>query len=332
MKRLVLIDGHAILHRAYHAFPSTLKTRRGELVNAVYGFSRMLLTVLEDLKPAFLAVAFDLPQPTFRHQEYVGYQIQRPEMDQELTTQIERVYQILKALNIPIFTAPGFEADDIIGTLARQATMGPVAGSSHPTASSDIRRRPGARRDSLRPRHPSIEIIIVTGDKDIMQLVNQNVKVYAPGRGFAEPEIFDEKKVKVFLGITPKQIIDYKALIGDASDNYPGVSGIGPKTAVQLLNQYGDLATIYKNLKRIKPLLAQKLKEGRENAYLSQKLATIVTKVPIKLNLKACLVHDYDHQKAIKLFGELEFKSLINKLPGLEKKKEKVGKEQMSLL
>ena len=304
MKRLVLIDGHAILHRAYHAFPSTLKTRQGELVNAVYGFTRMLLTVLEDLKPAFLAVAFDLPQPTFRHQEYVGYQIQRPEMDRELVDQIKRVYQVVKSLNMPIFTVPGFEADDVIGTLARQATK------------------------------EKLEVMIVTGDKDIMQLVNQKVKVYAPRKGFAEPEIFDEKKVKVFLGVTPKQIIDYKALIGDASDNYPGVSGIGPKTAVQLFNQYGDLKTIYKNLKKIKPLLAQKLKDGKENAYLSQKLATIVTKVPLKLNLKACLVHDYDHQKAIKLFEELEFKSLINKLPGMENKKKEKKEEsnQMNLL
>ena len=303
MKRLVLIDGHAILHRAYHAFPLTLKTRRGELVNAVYGFTRILLTVLEDLKPDFLAVAFDLPEPTFRHQEYVGYQIQRPEMDRELAGQIERVYQMVKTLNIPIFTSPSFEADDVIGTLAKQAAL------------------------------KNVEVMIVTGDKDIMQLVNKKVKVYAPKRGFAEPEIFDEKKVKIFLGVTPKQIIDYKALVGDASDNYPGVSGIGPKTAVELLNQYGDLKTIYKNLGKVKPLLAQKLKDGQENAYLSQKLATIVTKVPLKLNLKACLVHDYDHQKALKLFEELEFKSLINKLPGFKKEKEKRNENnQMSLI
>ena len=326
MKRLVLIDGHAILHRAYHAFPSTLKTRRGELVNAVYGFTRILLAVLEDLKPQYLAVAFDLPQPTFRHREYVGYQIQRPEMDRELFGQIERVYQIVKALNIPIFTAPDFEADDVIGTLASQAVQ-----------SKRIKEYKSKKKKKISTLllscPPALEIIIVTGDKDIMQLVNKKVKVYAPRKGFSEPEIFDSQKVKKLLGVTPEQIIDYKALTGDPSDNYPGVSGIGPKTAVQLLNQYGDLATIYKNLKKIKPLLAQKLKDGKENAYLSQKLATIVTKIPLKLNLKACLAHDYDHQKAIKLFEELEFKSLINKLPGI--KKEKVKKDennQMSLI
>lgn len=304
MKRLVLIDGHAILHRAYHAFPLTLKTRKGELVNAVYGFSRMLLTVLEDLKPQYLAVAFDLPQPTFRHQEYVGYQIQRPEMDKELFGQIERVYQIVQVLNIPIFTSVGFEADDVIGTLARQAAQ------------------------------KKLEVMIVTGDRDIMQLVNKKVKVYSPRKGFAEPEIFDEKKVKEFLGVTPPQIIDYKALIGDASDNYPGVSGIGPKTAVELLNKYGNLKKIYQNLKKIKTQIAEKLKQGKESALLSQKLATIITKVPLKLNLKACLVHDYNQPKAVKLFEELQFKSLINKLPGMEKIKEekKEEKQQMSLL
>src|SRR4030042_2604348 len=302
MKRLVLIDGHAILHRAYHAFPLTLKTRKGELVNAVYGFSRMLLTVLEDLEPQYLAVAFDFPQPTFRHQEYVGYQIQRPEMDKELFGQIERVYQIVNALKIPIFTAPGFEADDVIGTLAKQAK--------------------------------NLEVMIVNGERDIMQLVNKKVKVYSPRKGFAEPEIFDEKKVKEFLGIKPEQIIDYKALIGDASDNYPGVSGIGPKTAVELLNKYESLQKIYQNLKKIKPQIVEKLKQGKESALLSQKLATIITKIPLKLNLKACLVHDYDQQKEVKLFEELQFKSLINKLPGMEKIKEEKKDEshQTSLI
>jgi DNA polymerase I len=302
MKRLVLIDGHAILHRAYHAFPLTLKTHRGELVNAVYGFSRIFLTVLEDLKPQYLAVAFDLPQPTFRHQEYVGYQVQRPEMDRELSGQIERVYQIVKALNIPIFTAPGFEADDVVGTLAKQAQ--------------------------------NLEVIIVTGDRDIMQLVNKKVKVYSSRKGFTEPEIFDEKKVKEFLGVIPKQIIDYKALIGDSSDNYPGVSGIGPKTAVKLLSQFKSLKKIYKNLAKIEPVLREKLKQGKEAAMLSQRLATIVTKVPLKLKLKACLVHDYDQEKAIRLFEELDFRSLIRKLPGIERVREekKDKNHQMSLI
>ncbi|MBM3205395.1 hypothetical protein FJZ41_00900 [Candidatus Shapirobacteria bacterium] len=307
MKRLALIDGHAILHRAYHAFPANLTTRKGELVNAVYGFTRILLSVLADLKPQYLAVAVDLSQPTFRHQEYVGYQIQRPEMDQELSGQINRVHQLLAALNIPVFAVPGYEADDVIGTLAYQSTKG-------------------------KNKKKNTEVVIVTGDKDIMQLVNQKIKVYAPKKGFSEPEMFDQKKVKELLGVKPEQIIDYKALVGDVSDNYPGVSGVGPKSAVLLLNQFGNLKKIYQNLKEIPPTLAEKLKKGKESAFLSQKLATIVTHVPLKLKLKSCQVHDYDRQKAIKLFEELEFKSLINKLPGMEKKKKESKKEQMSLL
>jgi DNA polymerase-1 len=304
MKRLVLIDGHAILHRAYHAFPKTLKTRQGELVNAVYGFTRMLLSVLEDLKPTFVVVAFDLPKPTFRHQEYLGYQIQRPAMDEELAGQIKRVYQIVESLNIPIFAVEGYEADDVIGSLASQA------------------------RQKSEIRNPKSEIIIVTGDKDMMQLVGKKVKVYAPRKSFSEPEIFDIKKVREFLGIKPEQIVDYKALTGDASDNYPGVPGIGPKTAIQLLQKYGSLDNIYKNIKKIKPLVAEKLIEGKESAALAKKLATIVTNVPIKLNLKSCQVHDYEREKAKKLFEELEFRSLIEKLPGMEKNKKGTKKDQ----
>jgi len=307
MKRLVLIDGHALLHRAYHAFPLTLTTRKGELVNAVYGFTRILLSVLVDLKPHFLAVAMDLPKPTFRHQEYVGYQAQRPKMDEELSGQIKRVWEILDALNIPLFTKEGYEADDVIGTLAKKIA-----------------------------KKKAIEVIIVTGDKDIMQLIEEKIKVYVPKKGFADPEIFDQKKVKEFLGIKPSQIVDYKALIGDSSDNYPGVPGIGPKTAVELLEKYGSFQKIYQNLRQIKPILAEKLKTGRESGLLSQKLATIIINVSLKFSLEKCLLHDYDHQKAVKLFEELEFKSLIYKLPGMEEKpkekKDKEEKKQMSFL
>jgi DNA polymerase I len=307
MKRLVLIDGHALLHRAYHAFPLTLTTRKGELVNAVYGFTRILLGVLTDLKPHFLVVAMDLPGETFRHKEYLGYQVQRPQMDDELSGQIKRVWEIIGALNIPLFAQQEYEADDIIGTLAQKVV-----------------------------KKKAVEVIIVTGDKDIMQLIEPKIKVYVPRKGFAEPEMFDQKKVKEVLGINPSQIIDYKALIGDSSDNYPGVPGIGPKTAVGLLEKYGSFQKIYQNLGKIKPLVAEKLKAGKSSGLLSKKLATIITNVPLKFSLEKCLLHDYDQQKAVKLFEELEFRSLINKLPGMEKniisKKPKEEKRQMSLL
>jgi len=298
MRKLVLIDGHAILHRAYHAFPKNLTTRRGELVNAVYGFTRMLLKVIADLQPDYLAATFDLPQPTFRHKLYLGYQHKRPVMEAELAGQIKRVHQVVETLKVPIFERIGFEADDLIGTLAKQA----------------------ARR--------KLKTIIVTGDKDIMQLIGKRTKIYTLVRGFSDTEIFGKKEVFQLLGVWPKQIIDYKALVGDASDNYPGVPGVGPKTAVQLLNRYKDLKTIYAHLDELKPLLAKKLIEGKRSAILSKELAKIKTNAPVKLSLKACRVHDYDRQKAIKLFEELEFKSLINKLPGVEKQLNQDSKQQ----
>jgi len=308
MKRLVLIDGHAILHRAYYAFPATLRTRHGEIVNAVYGFTRMLLSVLKNLHPEYVAVAFDLPKPTFRHKEFIGYQAQRPKMEAELKDQIERVFEVVKTLNIPMFMMEGYEADDLIGTLANQA----------------------AKR--------KIETIIVTGDKDLLQLVKTRIKLYSPKKGFSEPIMYDQKKVKEEMGIAPKQIVDYKALIGDSSDNYPGVPGIGPKTAPKLLTKYKDLDTIYRNIEKIEktePRVAKKLADGAESAALSRKLAEIVTDVPIKLNLRDCRIHDYDQEEAIKLFQELGFKSLVNKLPGMEieeKKKTKSKNKQMELL
>jgi len=309
MKKLVLIDGHALLHRAYHAFPTSLRTRKGEIVNAVYGFTRILLTVLKELQPDYVAVAFDLPVPTFRHKEYIGYQVQRPEMAKELKNQIQRVWKVVEALNIPIFTAPGFEADDVIASLARQA------------------------QKKFKIQNSKFEIIIVTGDRDIMQLVREGVRVYAPGKGFSEGEFFDRQKVKEVLGVWPEQIVDYKALVGDASDNYPGVPGIGPKTAVKLLEEFGNLENIYKEIKKIEiKKLREKLIAGRESAQLSKKLATIVTNAPVKLNLKACRLKDYDPQKVRRLFEELEFKSLLNKLPAQEVEKVKPKNEQMPLL
>ena len=327
MKRLVLIDGHAILHRAYHAFPTTLRTRKGEIVNAIYGFTRILLTILKELQPEYVAVAFDLPGPTFRHKEYVGYQAQRPAMEKDLVDQVDRVEQVVKALNIPIFTAPGFEADDVIASLTVQALT--------KNQKSRIKNHGKKIHNSQFIIHNSnLEVIIVTGDKDIMQLVREGVKVYAPGKGFSQGEFFDRQKVKEILGIWPEQIVDYKALVGDASDNYPGVPGIGPKTAVKLLEEFGSLENIYKEIKKIEiKKLREKLIAGEESAQLSKKLATIVTNAPVKLNLKACRLRDYDPQKVRRLFEELEFRSLLNKLPGTGVEKEEKAKgEQMRLI
>jgi DNA polymerase-1 len=295
VSKLILIDGHAILHRAYHAFPMTLTTRRGELVNAVYGFTRMLLTVIDQQKPEYIATAFDTATPSFRKEKYIGYQAKRPQMDLELKDQIERVKQVVRSLNIPIFEVPGFEADDVIGTLVVKAT-----------------------KSKIKNQKSKLEIVIVTGDKDLFQLIKPGVIVMTPGRGVGESELFDEEKVKQYLGVRPDQIIDYKALVGDPSDNYPGVNGIGPKTAIELLKNFQNLDNIYEHLNKIEPKLRDKLREEKDEAYLSKLLATIVTKTPVKLKFKKCRVADYDREKVKKLFEELEFRSLLNKLPGIE--------------
>lgn len=292
MKRLILIDGNAIMHRAFHALPP-LTNRSGELVNAVYGFTTMLLKIIADLNPKYLIVAFDTAKPTFRKMEYLGYQAHRPEMDEGLSGQFEKVRDVLKAFDVSIFAVPGFEADDVIGTLAKQGNK-------------------AAQK---------MEVIIVTGDKDIMQLVDSKVKVYAPVKGLTEMQIFGPKEVEEKLGVKPEQIVDYKGLVGDPSDNYPGIPGIGPKTAVDLLDKYKTFNNLYKHLNELPEKVAVKLKEGRELADLSYKLARIVTDVPIKLDLGKAQWELTEERKeeVIKKLKELGFKSLVARLEGKEK-------------
>lgn len=313
-KRLVLIDGHAILHRAYHALPP-LTSRSGELLNAVYGFTTMLLKVVADLKPDFLIVTFDVVgKPTFRHKEFVGYQAQRPETDEELVGQIGRVYEVLQAMGIPIYELAGYEADDLIGTLSREASR------------------------------KKIKTVIVTGDKDILQLVGRNVCVFAPVRGLSQGELLDSKKVEEKMGVKPSQIVDYKALAGDPSDNYPGVPGIGPKTATVLLKRFDSLEKIYKNLKTVEKefgsSVAERLSSGKDSAELSQKLARIVTNVPVKFDLRKARFEFTRQEKeaTIEKLRELRFKSLVARLEGQQGEKiSKVAKkkrkgEQLGLL
>jgi len=290
MKRLVLIDGHAVLFRAFHAYP-TLTTSRGELVNAVYGFANILLNTIAELKPTHIAVAFDRAKPTFRHAAYTQYKATRPEMPSDLAGQQERVEEVVKILNIPIFAVGGYEADDVIGTLAEQAV-------------------------------PKIdEVVIVTGDHDALQLVkNTRVRVYMPGRGKIPIKMYDEVGVEEKYGsLKPEQIPDYKGLVGDSSDNIPGVRGIGPKMAIKLLREFKSVEKVYKNLDQAKDKfgnrVVQQLIDDQEQARLSKQLATIDRKVPIRLNVAACQVHEYDKDMVIKLFEELEFRSLIKKLP-----------------
>ena len=288
MRKLVLIDGNALLHRAYHATPP-LTTSNGELVNAVFGFTTMLLKALEDLKPDFLCLAWDEKGPTFRHQAYTQYKATRGPTDDGLTSQYKRVYQVAKAFNIPEFSLSGFEADDLIGTLAVQAE-----------------------------KVKNLETIIVTGDRDIMQLISKNIKVLMPKKTLADVGLYGEEEFAARFGFSPGQLIDYKGLAGDASDNIPGVNGIGDVTATKLIQKFGSVEKIYdpKNLKTLPERTQVLLAEGAEQAVMSKKLATLDLKAPIKLDLDKCVVHDFDREKVIKLFEELEFKSLITRIPG----------------
>lgn len=294
MQKLVIIDGHAILHRAYHALPP-LTNKNGVQTNAVYGFATMLLRLLDGFKPEYLAVAFDRPEPTFRMQMYTPYQGKRPEMEGNLKDQIPLIHELLDKLNIKYFEVPGFEADDVIGTIASQVTA---------------------------------ETIIVTGDRDMLQLINANVKVMVPVKGLSQSKIYDEAKVVEEFGVKPSQWVDVKALKGDASDNYPGVRGIGPKTAQDLICEYQTLENVYKNLGKIKPTVAKKLAEGVESAGMSQKLARIKTNVPgVSLNLEECQTDKIDWKNgAGYMRNELGFRSIVEKIekklqrPSIDKK------------
>lgn len=289
MRKLILIDGNALLHRAYHAYPP-LTTPKGELVNAVYGFSSMLLSVLDKLSPTHVAVAWDLKGPTFRKVEYDEYKANRGPMDEDLATQIDRTKEVVERLNIPQYGVEGFEADDIIGTLAKMAT-----------------------------EEEDTQVVIVTGDRDSLQLIKEKkIVVYLPIQNHhAQSVVFDEDKVKEVYGMAPKQIIDLKSLMGDASDNIPGVKGVGKVTATKLIQEAGSLKNIYEHLDdlkisdRIKALLIS----DKEMAEKSYHLAEINCKVPLELSWEACLLTNYDKSKVVSLFEVLNFKSLITKLP-----------------
>ncbi len=286
MKRLVLVDGNALLHRAYHATPP-LSTTSGELVNAVYGFTSMLLKAMEELHPDYICVAWDMRAPTFRHEAFEGYKANRKRADDALVAQYDRVHEVVGALNIPEFKLPGFEADDLVGTLAKQAAK----------------------------KEKAMEIIVVTGDRDMMQLIDDRTKVFMPKKTIQDVGMYGEMEFAARFGFAPINLVDYKGLAGDASDNIPGVPGVGEVTATKLIQQYRDLEGVYKHLDEYPERLRKLLEEGKESAFQSRKLATLETDVPIKLDFPACRVHDFDREKVKKLFEELEFRSLLARVP-----------------
>src|SRR5260221_3026526 len=222
-KILVLIDGHAMIHRAFHAVPEDLVTSKGEVVNATFGFTNLLLKAYADVNPDYMAVTFDRPSPTFRHLEFVEYKAHRPSLPDIMRPQFGRIREVVEAFGIPIYEKDGYEADDIIGTLSVQAAQ------------------------------QGVDTIIFTGDMDTLQLVNEHVKVMVAKKGISEVTNYNEAKVQERYGIPPQRVPDFKGLVGDTSDNIPGVPGIGEKTASKLLAEYGDLEGVLAHIDELKP-------------------------------------------------------------------------------
>ncbi len=284
MSKLLIVDGHAVIHRAYHSIPKL--TSNGQPVNAIYGFYSMLLSAIYQLKPKYLIVCLDSPGPTFRQTEFVGYRAKRKVPDLDLISQLPLLKSTLEQSLIKTFSLGGFEADDLIGTVSRQS----------------------AKKKFID------QVVIITGDKDLMQLVTSKVNLLMPVRGLSETKIFKPQDVVEKLGVKPKQVIDLKALMGDMSDNYPGVAGIGPKAAIDLLTEYQTLDNIYQNIDKIKPSIREKLIKDKNNAYLSQKLATIIDNIPLNFKLSQSRWCDQIVFSLDKLFKSYNFKSLIFRL------------------
>lgn len=304
MNRLVLLDGNAIMHRAYHALPP-MTTPDGRPVNVVYGFVSMVFKLYDQLKPTHMAVAFDRPGPTFRNVLFREYQSHRPKVEDDFVSQIALVHDMVSAFGIPAYELDGFEADDVIGTIAtRAARKGKRAPGKAKTDEENID-----------------QVVIATGDRDILQLVEDEiVLVYMPVKGISEGKLYGEKEVVERMGLAPKFIVDLKALMGDASDNYPGVAGIGPKTAAHLLKLYGSLEGIYHHVHHgafdMGEATKAKLVAGEQSAFLGKKLATIRLDAPVSFDLKNARLATLDTPHARAAIEAFRFRSLAKRLSG----------------
>ncbi len=282
-QKLAVIDAHALIHRAYHALPP-MSTKDGTPTNAVYGFTTMLLKTIATLKPTHVIAAFDMKGPTFRHEEYADYKAHRKALDDDLIVQFDIVREVVRAFSIPIFEKKGFEADDLIGTIARTL-------------------------------QDQIPVVIVTGDMDTLQLVSEETSVFTLKRGISDTILYTPELVREKYGFEPKYIPDYKGLAGDPSDNIKGVKGVGAKTAKDLVSGYGSLESIFEHMKHL-PARAQKLLGGHEEeAFFSRKLAIIDQHVPVDISLNDALFVEYDEKKVREVFQKLGFRSLIARLP-----------------
>lgn len=286
MSKVLVIDGNAIVHRAFYAMPS-FTTKDGFSTNAIYGFFSMLIKSLDNYKPEYLIIAFDTPEPTFRDKIYKEYRTQRPEPKQELKQQFEPIKSGLKHANIGYIEFPGYEADDIIGSLTAKLS-----------------------KDN--------KIIVVTGDKDILQLVNENTVVVLPKIGLSKTEEFNPDKVRSLLGVKPEMVADYKAIAGDQSDNYKGASGIGPKTAVELLSQFKTVENLLSNTDQIKNERIRKIiEQNKDNILLGKQLSVIKKDLKLDFSLNKFNTKDINVAGLINFFEQYSMKSLIKRLKSL---------------
>ncbi len=284
-ERLMLLDGNGLIYRGYFALPP-LTTSKGELVNAVFGFCSIVLRGIQDLHPDYVAVAFDLQGPTFRHEQYAEYKATRQRMPDDLRDQFPKVREVVKALRIPVYELAGYEADDVIGTIT-----------------VDAERR-------------GLDTTIVTGDLDMLQLVTDHTRLMTTRSGVENTILYDPAKIHDRFELVAGQMIDYKALKGDPTDNIPGVPGVGEKTAAKLIREFGTLDALYERIDEVKPdKLRDKLVEHREQVFMGQDLSTIVRDLPVEFDLEAARLGDYDRETVIRLFREYEFRSLIERLP-----------------
>ncbi|MBU0975675.1 MAG: DNA polymerase I [Patescibacteria group bacterium] len=282
-KRFILIDSNSLIHRAYHAYPAHLSTSKGEQINAVYGFTFLLIKVVEDLKPDYLVCAFDSLAPTKRHKVYKDYKAHRKPMEEELVAQLPKVKEVVEAFDIPVFKKDGYEADDLIGTIENDAQI------------------------------KNMEKIIVSGDQDMFQLADDDTKIYLSGKSFSQSKLYGPDEVREKTGMKPNQIIELKALYGDPSDNIPGVKGIGKKGAEILIEEFGSIDKIYDNLDGVEKRFLKKLQDDKETAFLSRDLARIMRDVPIGFDLGKSQWRNLDIHKIRKLFRKYEFRSLLKK-------------------
>lgn len=293
MNKLLVIDGYAVLHRAFHALPP-MRNRDGKMTNAIYGFISMMVKLITELSPTHIIITFDRPEKTLRRQKFEAYQGKRPEVDDSLSVQFGFAREMAQALRIPSYELAGYESDDLIGTISEE----------------------------LKTDKNIDQVVIVTGDRDILQLINEKTKVYMPIGGLSNGKLFGEAETIERMGVHPNQIVEYKSLVGDPSDNYPGVPGVGPKTAIGLIEEYKTLDNIYKNLDKIAPKVQAKLVQNKESAYLSHELAKIYTDVKFEFKIEDAKGWDIDAESAIAFYNKMGFNTLTERVKKLGKKLE----------